>query len=310
MNANQKFNDLVEKVTDQVISLLETGTVAWQKPWIMQGGVCNAVSNRSYDGFNAFYLGMVTFVKKYSSGRFLTYKQAAELGGNIKKGEKGYQIVFWSIKNRFTGTKTTEDGEEHQIFKKTFTPILWTVFNVDQTEGIQFAGVETKTKEKSIIAECEQIVAEMPNAPLITFGGSQAFYSPSSDLVKVPSIDTFRTSESFYQVLFHELIHSTGHRSRLDRFNEEEGAAIFGNEKYSKEELVAEMGASFLSAQAGILTETIHQSAAYLEGWLSALKNDKKMLYYAASKAGKAAGYILNAGAEGGTHATETLQAA
>lgn len=295
MKSNDKFQELQENVTNQIIDLLEAGTVVWHKPWTSYGMPCNAITQRSYDGFNAFYLNLVTMNKGYTAPYFMTYKQAADKGGNVKKGEKGYSVVFWKIGNRKTGTKTDEaTGEETDTFKKTFTPFIWTVFNIDQVENIAFDVIAATPKtQNEIISDCQIIIDDMPQKPQINFGGDRAYYSPFADRVQMPKIEDFESSDAFYGTFFHELIHATGHQSRLNRFKEQEAPAIFGNAEYSKEELTAEFGASFLCAQTGLINNTIASSAAYIKGWLKALKDDKSLIYAAASKGGKAASFII-----------------
>lgn len=294
MKSNEKFLELQHQVTDQIIELLEAGTVVWHQPWTSYGMPCNACTRRYYDGFNAFYLNHITIKKGYAAPFFMTYKQAAEKGGNVRKGEKGCPVVFWKIGNRVTGTKADADtGEEAETFKKTFTPFLWTVFNIDQIENIEINLTTTPKTNNETISDCQAIIEEMPQKPKISFGGNKAYYAPFTDMVKMPPIENFDNSESFYATFFHELLHATGHASRLDRFKEQETPASFGNTEYSKEELTAELGASFLCAQTGLLNTTIQSSAAYIKGWLKALKNDKTLIYSAASKGGKAARYII-----------------
>lgn len=295
MKSNDKFQELQDNVTNQIIDLLEAGTVVWHQPWTSYGLPCNAFTQRHYEGFNAFYLHLVTMNKRYSTPYFMTYKQAAEKGGNVKKGEKGYSVVFWKISDRKTGTKTDQaTGEEKDILKKTFTPFLWHVFNIDQIENIEFDLPETTQTNNEIISGCQALIDDMPQRPTICFGGNQAYYMPLKDVVQMPNLKDFENSEAFYATFFHELTHSTGHASRLDRFKEQESPARFGNNEYSKEELTAEFGASFLCAQTGLINHTIHSSAAYIKGWLEALKNDRTLIYTAASKGGKAAGFIIN----------------
>lgn len=294
MKANDKLNQLAERVTGEIIELLENGTVAWHKPWSAHGMPLNIATKRNYDGFNAFYLNLITLKKNYSAPFFLTYKQAHQKGGHVRKGEKGYSVIFWKIDTVLKGVTTDEEtGEEQSKFRKRFTPFIWTVFNIDQIEGISF---DTTIKERTpneIINACQLVVDDMPHAPLISHGGNDAFYSPFRDMVQMPEMKDFESSEFYYAVLFHELIHSTGHKSRLNRFAEQESPAHFGNPEYSKEELVAELGAAFLCAQTGLINQTIQSSAAYIKGWLKALKNDKSLILSAATKAGKAANFII-----------------
>jgi antirestriction protein ArdC len=195
------------------------------------------------------------------------------------------------------------DRGRHAAVPRRRPPLLryYTVFNTDQTEGIAVpSAVGTPVAP---IAACEQIVAGMPSAPRIveSIDGDGAYYSPRLDVVHMPSRSRFRRSEDFYAVLFHELTHSTGHASRLDRATLRD-AGRFGDANYSREELVAEMGAAFLCGVAGIdSNDAVEQSAAYLKGWLSALRADPRMLVVAAAQAQKAADYILGRAQTGAT---------
>ena len=176
--------------------------------------------------------------------------------------------------------------------KETF-PLLryYTVFNVAQTEGVEIPKAEVR--EFNSIDECERIVSGMPNPPKIAFGGNQAFYVPSRDLIALPVRERFDSAEEFYSTMLHEMVHSTGHISRLHRKGIHESGVGFGSETYSQEELVAEIGASFLNAKAGIVGHTLTNSASYIANWLSVLRNDKRMIIVAAGQAQKAADYIL-----------------
>lgn len=294
MKSNDKFTELQEKVTTEIIALLEAGTVAWHKPWTSYGLPQNAVTQRNYDGFNAFYLNLITVVKNYSAPYFLTFKQAFEKGGHVRRGEKGYSVVFWKIQSVKKGTTTdSSTGEETDVFYKNFTPFVWTVFNIDQVEGVKIELNAQERNNNQILENCQSILENMPDAPTLKFGGNQAFYSPLADTVQLPELCDFESSEAFYGTSFHEFIHSTGHAKRLNRFAEDETPARFGNAVYSKEELVAELGAAFLCAHTGLINSTIQSSAAYIKGWLKSLKNDKSLIFTAANKASKAANYII-----------------
>jgi antirestriction protein ArdC len=222
----------------------------------------------------------------YSSPFFLTFKQAKELGGTVRKGEKGWPVVYWIWFKK----ENKETGKKEQV------PVLkyYTVFNVEQCEGIE---VPTLT-EKPIntvesLEQCDALVANMPKAPRIEHKEAQAYYSPTKDMVNMPRKDSFRDAPSYYHTLFHELTHATGHESRLGRLKGTALLARFGSEPYAKEELVAEMGASYLSGIAGIQATQEDQTVAYIQGWLEALKKDPKLLIHAAAQAQKAADFIL-----------------
>ena len=202
--------NVYEVITARIVEMLEQGTIPWRKPWKAGAGEPrNLVSGKGYRGINVFLLSAMGFASPY----WLTYRQATERGGSVKKGSKGCPVVFWRWGDR--NTEQSEDEADDKSRRK--APLLryYTVFNVDQCEGIT-APTEA-AREFEPIAECERIVHGMPNAPRIEHQGSQAFYRPSTDTVVTPKPELFDSAELFYSVLFHELTHSTGHASRLAR---------------------------------------------------------------------------------------------
>ncbi len=272
--------DIYTTVTDKIISLLESGVVPWQKPWTSSNCLpMNYLSRKAYRGMNAFMLAFSPFNSPY----WLTYKQASEKGGTIKKGSKSSMVVFWKF------LKTEENGLVKTV------PLLryYNVFNIEQTEGIPYENPKGETHSFSPIDSAGQIVQNMPKAPIVEHKGGRACYSPVLDVVSMPEQTAFRTPEEYYSTLFHELTHSTGHINRLNRKGLTEPIS-FGSNTYSKEELIAEMGASFLCASAGIFARTCDNSAAYLKSWISRLKGDNKLILQAAGAAQKASDYILN----------------
>ncbi len=278
-------NKVYEIVTQQITDLLEKGEIAWKKPWKSTGGARNLVSKKQYRGINQFLLNC----SPYSSPYWLTFKQATEKGGSIKKGEKSTLVVFWKLLN--TVQEDADAGGDSQIVK---VPLLryYRVFNLEQTEGIEHPPEETIANPFTPIEQAEQVIQDMPLKPEIKHGGDRAYYSPMLDYVQMPNQETFDTPESYYNVLYHELGHSVGHQSRLNRKGVTE-PTYFGSHAYSQEELVAEFCASMLCGVTGIEQATIENSAAYIQGWLKVLKNDKKLLVHAAAQAQKAADYIL-----------------
>jgi antirestriction protein ArdC len=257
-----------EQVTERMIALLEKGNVPWRKPWNVQTGLPrNFVSKKPYRGINSFLLHAM----QYESPYWLTYRQATELGGYVRKGEKACRVVFWKrleIENEQT-------GEADKI------PLLrfYYVFNVAQCDGLKnVSAPETPTTAP---AKPEAIIEAMPQCPDIKHGMAQASYSPSADTVFMPNRQQFEKPEGYYATLFHELIHSTGHSLRLNRPTVTESAG-FGSNPYCREELIAEMGAAFLE-----------NSAAYIQNWLEQLKNDKRLIVQAAAQAQRATDFIL-----------------
>ena len=287
MTTKRETKDVYEIIREKIVTSLESGTIPWQKPWNSKAQV-NAISKRPYSGINVFLLP-----RTYADNRWVTYKQAGDLGGNVRKGEKSSMVVFWMLMK-----KEDESGKEKTI------PLLryYNVFNVEQCENLtKLSALEpTVTASGSLdrIETADAIIAAMPNAPRIYHSQTdRAFYSPSADSVHLPPRETFKSVDAYYATKFHELTHSTGHRSRLDRFTEEEQTFVFRSDTYSKEELTAEFGSAFLCGLAGIdNTDVLENSAAYINNWLSAIKGaDKRMLVQAASKAQKAADYIIAA---------------
>jgi antirestriction protein ArdC len=276
--------DIYQIVTDRIIALLEQGTVPWHKPWVGGGLMIprNLVSKKAYRGVNVFMLGAAG----YGSPWWVSYKQALALGGHVKQGEKAHIAVFWK-------PLEVEDKESKSGKMKTVRLIrYYNVFNVEQCDGIKYPKPEKRSKKFDPIAEAEKIVSEMPNQPTITHNEQRAYYNRAGDIVNMPKADTFDKEVDYYGTLFHELTHSTGHESRLHRSSLTESAG-FGTETYAKEELVAEIGASFLAANAEILDRTVNNSASYIAGWLKRLRNDNKLVVQAASQAHRAVDYIL-----------------
>ena len=272
--------NVYEIVTEHVVKQLESGTAPWRRPWATQLP-CNLVSHKPYQGINIFLLA----AQSKPSAYWLTFNQAAKLGGSVKKGEHASTVVFWSVGKEKLNEKTGK-------VSKPFLLRYYHVFNLSQTEGIahKLGLAEASAKPVADIAACEQIVCNMPNRPKIMEAGA-AWYRPSSDTVGIPDKAKFHASEGFYATLFHELTHSTGHASRIGREGIEQLNG-FGSETYSREELIAEMGAAMLCGVTGIAPTTLDNSAAYLRSWIERLRGDSKLLISAASAAQKAANYI------------------
>jgi len=262
------------------------------------------VSGKEYRGINVFLLGC----QGYESPYWVTFKQAKELGGSVRKGERASPIVFWKwLEPKGTNPETGEK-ETRRI------PLLryFSAFNVDQCDGVKHRrlveAIEAQPKVFSPIQRAEALVAGYRSAPSITHGGAKAFDRPADDSVTLPAREAFESPEAYYSVLFHELVHSTGHRSRLARPGVTEPIR-FASHDYSAEEFVAEMGASFCRAMVGIDSEDlVTNSAAYLAGWLRALRKDARMLVIAGAQAQKATDWIRGKAAEE-AESTELLAA-
>lgn len=277
-------NNIYEMVTERIITLLEQGTVPWRKPWTggrAQTLPMNFTSKREYRGINIFLLMCMGFSSRY----WLSFKQAQEKGGRVRKGEKGTPVIFWK---RYA-TEDRQTGEAKEV------PVLryYTVFNLDQIDGLEAPDApEPVNPGFKPITEAERIIKAMPKRPLITHGEPRAYYRSMSDTVNLPKPELFTEAEEYYSTAFHELTHATGHESRLNRRPSTE-IRHFGDREYSQEELVAEMGAAFLCAESGIAPAVINNQASYIDGWLKILKGSPKVVVHAAAQAQRAADFIL-----------------
>lgn len=309
---------IYQLVTDRVLAFLEQGVVPWKKPWKTSGlsalPPSNFVSRRPYRGINLFLL----IAQPFGSPYWLTFKQAQERGGHVRRRERGTPIVFWRIDQR------TEDLDEEASATEYRRVLLryYTVFNLEQCQGIDVP--EAQPAEGGLefdpIPACEAVYGNMPDPPELCHGGERAYYRRSMDLVQLPRREAFSQPERYYSTQFHELAHSTGHPSRLNRFAEEDNPGIFGSPAYAREEFVAEMTAAMMSGALGISPvkveaispdggeELLESSAAYLRHWMDVLKADSRAVVIAAARAQKAADYIL--GRQGQAEIPEHAEAA
>lgn len=275
-------NNVYQIVTDRIIAELEKGNIPWQKPWTgTRTEAFNRISKKPYSILNQMLLK--------HRGEYATFKQWSELGGHIRKGEKSEIVVFWKLQ------KYEEENESGEKVEK-IIPLLryYNVFHISQVDGVE--PLKEELHEVEPIEEADRIITEYTSRENLIFKeckSNEAYYSPSQDMVVVPMKEQFQVIEEYYSTTFHELTHSTGHKSRLDRFTDGRAAA-FGSETYSKEELVAEIGAASILNRLGIETEkSFRNSAAYVQSWLQVLKNDNKFIVSASSKAEKAVEYIF-----------------
>jgi antirestriction protein ArdC len=245
----------------------------------------NLVSRKEYRGINVFLLSAMP----YSSPYWLTYKQALDLGGNVRKGEKSSMVIFWKMLDKHNQDQDDDTKATGKI------PMLkhYNLFSAEQCDGIPIPPDPEETVNPfTPIQKAEQIIKGYKNPPSIHYGGNKAFYRPSEDRVQMPHEHTFNTSADFYQVLLHELSHSTGAKHRLAR-KEVLDRNEFGSEDYSIEEITSDLSSSMLCAVAGISNETVELSASYINGWLSVLRQDKKAIVIAAARAQSSADHIL-----------------
>ena len=275
-------------ITERVLAALETGTAPWHRPW--RGSPFgnwpkNLKSKKQYRGANVLMLGMLN---PYENPFWLTYKQAQEFGGNVRKGEKSSPAVFWKWYDREDNTT----GETKRL------PVLryYAVFNVEQCDGIDSKLPEPEDKRPDLdftpIDACEEMVSGYENCPEIDHRGARAFYRQSSDEIVMPERVRFDSEPEYYSTLFHELAHSTGHESRLSRKSLTDLDAGFGSDPYAREELVAEMSAAFMCGIAGIENHTLDNSAAYIHGWKTKISANPKLVITAAAQAQKAVDYM------------------
>ena len=291
------MENVYQMVTDRIVAQMQEGIIPWQKPWTVSGSAedvaISYVSRRPYSFVNQMLLGR--------PGEWLTWKQIGELGGKLKKGSKAGIVVFYKqlvIKDPTRKVKD-EDGNEVDATKR--IPLLkyYNVFHLSDVEGIESKCGKIEPKEHEPLTEAEEVItAYVDREEGLTFvcdqESNQAYYSPSEDKVVVPRIGQYEVVEEYYSTAFHELTHSTLKESRCNRVSEN-AHAFFGNADYSREELVAEMGSAMLCNRIGIeATKAFRNSVAYIQGWLKELKNDNHMIVWAASRAEKAAKYILN----------------
>jgi len=278
------MNKVYQLITDRIIEKLEAGTIPWKMPWSSDAPK-NLISGKSYRGINVFLLGSLGYMSPY----WLTFKQAQSLGGHVNKGEKSTPVVFWKS---WKTLEANADGKHEE--KSRFVLRYYRVFNIEQC-NLPAEEVPQEETERAFdpIPKAEQVVADMPSRPEITHQQQRACYSPILDIVNMPKPESFDAPVNYYSTLFHELAHSTGHQSRLNRDSITDPVR-FGSHTYSREELIAEMGAAFLSGHCGLEDSTLDNSAAYIKGWLGRLRNDPKLVVQAAGKAQRAADYILD----------------
>jgi antirestriction protein ArdC len=280
-------------ITDRIIESLDKGIIPWKKSWNTTGCdvmPCNGVSNRQYNGINFFLLSMSGFSQPY----WFTKKQILDSGNRIKYEEfrKSMPVVYWQIVQDKKNPVDLKTGKQNKLFFCRY----YEVWNIEQTT-MELPVSETVEKPFNPIEQCENI-ANGYKGPSLGYGGSKAYYSPSSDHVQMPNRESFHSPEHYYATLFHELGHSTGHKSRLGR-KEVEHVQPFGTPDYSREELVAEMTSAFLCHFGGIDSPEITENAvAYLQGWKQKLREDIKAVVYAASRAQKAANLIMGKAVE------------
>lgn len=282
--------DVYQTITDQIIAHLEKGVRPWMMPWSVEqvGGTVRRplrATGEPYQGINILVLWARAIEQGYAAPMWMTYRQAKELGGQVRKGEKGALVVY---ANTMMRTETNEKGEDEDRA----IPFLkgYTVFNVEQIDGLpeRFAPILPEpVNEGARDAKAEAFFSSL--GADIRHGGGRAFYARGEDRIQMPPFAVFREAEGYYATLAHECTHWTMHPARLDR---DLGGKRFGDDGYAMEELVAELGAAFLCADLGLEPEVREDHAAYIDHWLAVLKSDKRAIFTAASKASEAATWL------------------
>lgn len=287
------MSKVYEIVTQQILEQLERGVVPWARPWKVDGlAPANLVTRRAYRGINVILLGL----RGATTPWWLTFRQAKELGGRVRAGAMSAPVIFWRWADRTSTTPAEEaDGEEQRAARR--VPVLryYSVFNLDQVDGIDPAKLpDPGATGPELVPTADEVVAGFLSPPEIEYlAQPRAFYRPATDTVTMPLRSAFVSPAAYYSTLFHELVHATGHSSRLARPGfEKNHAAPFGSDAYAREELVAELGAAFLCGEAGIEPD-IPNSAAYIDHWREKLSHDSRLVVLAAQQAQKAADHIL-----------------
>ena len=286
-----KKTNIYQTVTNNILAAMENGIIPWRKPFKTSFSPIpiNFSTGKVYRGINVFLLNLACLQFGYPKNAWLTFRQAKQMGGYVKKEQSSETILFW--KSALINETNSSQEEESELIKKVYIARIYNVFNIDQCEGIDKDSEILTTNPR--IGSCEEVYAHYPEVRPELNLGLKAMYIPALDQIRIPGVDDFHSTSEYYATLFHELVHSTGHMSRLNREGISE-AKRSDKIRYSKEELIAEMGASFLCSFTGIENPDLtNNSAAYLQSWLRVFKQDKTMVVKAASQAQKAVDFIL-----------------
>jgi len=272
---------IYDDVTARIVAELEKGAAPWVKPWKADSTAeKNFFTQKPYQGVNRLLVGMSSMAQGFSNPAWATFKQWQAAGINVKKGEKGTQIVFFKPVSKETVNDSGETEKSGYCVAKAY----W-IFNAEQTDAVIVPAEKPESAHFDVNAECEQRIVK--TGASITHGGDSAFYMPSQDRIQLPHKASFDNEASYYATALHELTHWSGAKHRLDRQLDK---GRFGNPAYAFEELVAEMGAAFLCQDYGIQGELRH--AGYIGHWLKACREDNRAIFKAAALAQKAADYI------------------
>lgn len=284
-----KTSELYKNVTATILLALGTGTPPWVKPWSTVAEIhpCNALSRRPYKGINFLLLSLVAELKGYATPRFLTYRQAQQVGGYVRKGETATPVIYFAVNRPTPATLVEQERQEQE--KPVFYRRFFSVFNIDQVEGLPVALRQPVQRSEPEWQACDlaESILKSSGALIRHAPGNEAFYSPHQDWIVLPERAQFPTAEDYYGTALHELIHWTGHDSRLDR----RLGKRYEQSAYAMEELIAELGSAFLSAHCR-LDGMLHH-ASYLQTWLRLLEEDAQAIFIAAGKAQSASDYLL-----------------
>lgn len=291
-NKDTNKADIYTRITNRIVADLEKGVRPWFKPWNAEhamGRITRPLraNGLPYQGINVLMLWSTAVADGFACPMWMTFRQAAELGGHVRKGEKGTQVVYASTFNRTEEGESGEEVEQQIPFLKAYT-----VFNVDQIEELPehyYAKAEPRLDPVARNEQADSFFSA--TGAEIVHGGNRACYIPSRDQVHMPPFESFRDAESYYATLGHELAHWTKHPKRLDR---EFGRKRWGDEGYAMEELVAELASAYLSADIDLTPEPREDHASYIASWLEVLKNDKRAIFTAAAHAQRAATYLTD----------------
>lgn len=305
MDFKEKVEEKRKELVDTLLKYIETNPERWERGWysVSNESAFNPISQKRYKGLNAFYLYALGEMHGYKDPRWLTFKQAKDLGANVKQGEHSANIFYWNLYDKSTKQSFSEETvkdlneeERNKYFEDNVRPVLkyYQVFNAEQCDNMP---EYKKTAEQQSMAEEERAqqnavierVISNSSAPIF-YGGNQAYYNPGTDSIRLPEIENFKSMQDYYATALHEIAHSTGHESRLNR----DIKNTFGTQKYAKEELRAELASIFMQIDMGLRIEGKHfeNHGAYLASWLRAVKQDVKEFYSASADAEKISEYV------------------
>lgn len=282
--------DVYEIITQKILTQLEKGTIPWQRPWTA-GNVrpFNVITGHAYRGINPLLLNCFAAERGFTSNRWVSKSQLRLKKLELKKHEEENSaiVIFWKV---FENDHDENKADE----RKKFMLRYYRLYNTEQLQNPELLTNDKETKpvtQQKKISSCTEVIEQWDDKPHIQHCDTQACYIPTLDLINLPAPEQFYSTEGYYSTLFHEMIHATGHQTRLNRFSTSEQSVT--HEEYSKEELCAEIGAAFLCGECGISVKTIENNSAYIDSWIKKLQGDSRLVVFSAAKAAKAVDYIL-----------------